>query len=77
MALDANLTVAAMSEKVDVEAIRLIGEEVVRLLSLPPERLEADVRAGLRLIADLAHWRDLAYGPEPVTPSCRYWSARH
>jgi hypothetical protein len=55
-----------MSAKVDVEAIRLIGEEVVRLLSLPPERLEADTRAGLRLIADLAQWRDLAYGPEPV-----------
>ncbi|WP_414928297.1 hypothetical protein [Pseudomonas sp. IT-P74] len=55
-----------MSTKTDVEAIRLIGEEVVRLLSLPPERLEADARAGLRLIADLAQWRDLAYGPEPV-----------
>lgn len=55
-----------MSAKVDVEAIRLIGEEVVRLLSLSPERLEADARAGLRLIADLAQWRDLAYGPEPV-----------
>jgi hypothetical protein len=53
-----------MSAKVDVEAIRLIGEEVVRLLSLPQERLETDARAGLRLIADLARWRDLAYGPE-------------
>ena len=74
--LGANLTVAAMSAKVDVEAIRLIGEEVVRLLSLTPERLEADARAGLRLIADLAQWRDLAYGPEPITPSCRSWSAR-
>jgi hypothetical protein len=55
-----------MSAKTDEMAIRLIGEEVVRLLSLPPERLEADARSGLRLIADLAQWRDLAYGPEPV-----------
>jgi hypothetical protein len=60
-----------MSAKVDVEAIRLIGEEVVRRLSLPPERLEADARAGLRLIADLAQWRDLAYGPEPVNQLAR------
>ena len=51
-----------MSAKTDEMAIRLIGEEVVRLLSLPPERLEADARAGLRLIADLARWRDFAYG---------------
>ena len=55
-----------MSAKTDVEAIRLIGEEVVRLLSLPEYRLEAEARQGLRLIADLAQWRDLAYGPEPV-----------
>jgi len=53
-----------MSAKVDVEAIRLIGEEVVRLLSLPPERLEVDARAGLRLIADLAQWRVLAFGAD-------------
>ncbi|WP_408596641.1 hypothetical protein [Pseudomonas sp. PLMAX] len=51
-----------MSAKTDVEAIRLIGEEVVRLLSLPEEKLEPEVREGLRLIADLARWRDLAYG---------------
>ncbi|MFK3605964.1 hypothetical protein RBC47_20950 [Pseudomonas fluorescens] len=53
-----------MSTKTDVEAIRLIGGEVVRLLSLPEERLEAEVRLGLKLIADLARWRDLA-GMEP------------
>ncbi|MDF3239914.1 hypothetical protein [Pseudomonas veronii] len=49
-----------MSAKTDVEAIRLIGDEVVRLLSLPEERLEGEVRLGLKLIADLARWRDLA-----------------
>lgn len=49
-----------MSTKTDVEAIRLIGDEVVRLLSLPEERLETEVRLGLKLIADLAQWRDLA-----------------
>lgn len=55
-----NLTVTAMSTKTDVEAIRLIGDEVVRLLSLPDEALEEEARLGLRLIADLAKWRDLA-----------------
>lgn len=49
-----------MSAEVDVEAVRLIGDEVVRLLSLPEERLEVEVRLGLKLIADLARWRDLA-----------------
>lgn len=49
-----------MSTKTDVEAIRLIGAEVVRLLSLPDEALEAEVRPGLKSIADLAKWRDLA-----------------
>ena len=43
-----------MSTKTDVEAIRLIGDEVVRLLSLPEESLEFEVRLGLKLIADLA-----------------------
>jgi len=52
--------VSAMSTKTDVEAIRLIGDEVVRLLSLPEERLEYEVRYGLKLIADLARWRDVA-----------------
>jgi hypothetical protein len=55
-----NLTVTAMSTKTDVEAIRLIGDEVVRLLSRPDEALEEEARLGLRLIADLAKWRDLA-----------------
>ncbi|QLL11742.1 hypothetical protein [Pseudomonas chlororaphis] len=54
-----------MSTKTDAEALRLIGGEVVRLLNLPEERLEVEVRLGLKLIADLARWRDLAYGPEP------------
>ncbi|WP_419795073.1 hypothetical protein MYA83_12445 [Pseudomonas palleroniana] len=49
-----------MSTKTDVEAIRLIGDEVVRLLSFPEERLEVEVRQGLKLIADLARWRELA-----------------
>ncbi|NVZ22140.1 hypothetical protein HX794_21085 [Pseudomonas costantinii] len=49
-----------MSAKTDVMAIRLIGEEVLRLLSLPEERLEDETRQGLKLIADLARWRDLA-----------------
>ncbi|WP_065890627.1 hypothetical protein [Pseudomonas sp. 35 E 8] len=49
-----------MSTKTDVEAIRLIGDEVVRLLSLPDEALEEEARLGLMLIADLARWRDLA-----------------
>lgn len=60
-----------MSAKTDVEALRLIGDEVVRLLSLADESLEAEVGDGLKLIADLARWRDLAYGqtrqPAPVT----------
>lgn len=49
-----------MSTKTDVEAIRLIGDEVVRLLSLTDEALEEEARQGLRLIADLARWRNLA-----------------
>ncbi|VVO85455.1 hypothetical protein PS870_02030 [Pseudomonas fluorescens] len=54
-----------MSTKVDVEAIRLIGEEVVRLLSLPDDRLdEAETRAGLKVIAELARWRDVVYADE-------------
>ncbi|WP_433739827.1 hypothetical protein [Pseudomonas putida] len=55
-----------MSSKTDVEAIRLIGEEVVRLLSLPEDRLETEARLGLRLIAELARWRVIAYGDEPA-----------
>jgi hypothetical protein len=55
-----NLRVNAMSTKTDVEAVRLIGDEVVRLLSLPDDQLEVQVRHGLKLIAELARWRDLA-----------------
>jgi hypothetical protein len=55
-----------MSAKTDVEAIRLIGEDVVRLLSLPDDKLEEQALEGLDLIADLARWRDLAYWPEPI-----------
>lgn len=57
-----------MSTKTDVEAIRLIGDEVVRLLSLPDEALKAEARQGLRLIAELARWRDLA-GLSAAEPS--------
>ena len=48
-----------MSAKTDVEAIRLIGEEVVRLLSLSDEKLDEQAFDGLRLIADLALWREV------------------
>ncbi|WP_321354638.1 hypothetical protein [Pseudomonas extremaustralis] len=65
-----------MSTKTDVEAIRLIGDEVVRLLSLSDEALEAEARQGLRLIADLARWRDLAYSVPPRA-SGKSSSARH
>ena len=61
--LSTNQAVAVMSAKTDAEAIRLIGDEVVRLLSLPEERLEVAVRLGLKLIADLARWLDLASLP--------------
>ena len=54
-----------MSTKTDEMAIRLIGEEVVRLLSLPDDRLdEAETRAGLKVIAELARWRDVVYADE-------------
>lgn len=61
----ANLTVTAMSAKPDVLAIRMIGEEVVRLLSLPDEKLDDEAEDGLRLIADLARWRELLSAPVP------------
>ena len=54
-----------MSTKTDVEAIRLIGDEVVRLLSLPDEKLDSEAEKGLRLIADLARWRELISAPVP------------
>jgi len=55
----------AMSAKTDIQALRLIGEEVVRLLSLPNEELDTDAENGLRLIADLARWRELLAAPIP------------
>lgn len=54
-----------MSAKPDILALRLIGEEVVRLLSLPDEKLEAEAEGGLRLIADLARWREVLSAPLP------------
>jgi hypothetical protein len=54
-----------MNAKTDVEAIRLIGDEVVRLLSLPEERLEAEALDGLRQIAAIAQYRDELYMPIP------------
>lgn len=58
-------TVIVMSAKPDVQAIRLIGEEVVRLLSLPDDELDAEAEDGLRLIADLARWREMLAAPIP------------
>jgi hypothetical protein len=53
-------------------ALRLIGDEVVRLLSLPDDRLdEAETRAGLRVIAELARWREVVYAEETVLQSNR------
>lgn len=52
-----------MSAKTDVQALRLIGDEIVRLLSLPDEQLDAEAEEGLRLIADLARWRELTAAP--------------
>lgn len=66
-----------MNAKTDVMAIRLIGEEVVRLLSLSDDQLEEQALAGLVLIADLARWRDLAYGPELLPPSYKSCSEPH
>jgi len=54
-----------MGTKTNVEAIRLIGDEVVRLLSLPDEQLNSEAEQGLRLIADLARWRELIAAPVP------------
>ena len=58
-----------MSTKTDVMAIEVIGEEVVRLLSLPDDRLETEARDGLRYIAELAQWRDIAFGSEVTPPA--------
>lgn len=54
-----------MNAKPDVLAIRLIGEEVVRLLSLSDEEVEAQAREGLGLIAELARWREVLVEPAP------------
>jgi hypothetical protein len=43
-----------MSAKTDVMAIRLIGEEVVRLRSFSGDKLDKQAFEGLRLIADLS-----------------------
>lgn len=56
---------AAISTNTDVEAIRLIGDKVVRLLNFPEERLEVELRLGLKLIADLVRWYELTYRTEP------------
>ncbi len=56
---------AAISTNTDVEAIRLIGDKVVRLLSFPEERLEVELRLGLKLIADRVRWCELTYRTEP------------
>ena len=47
-----------MSTKTDLAALRLISEEIVRLLNLPAARFEDEASEGLRLIAALAQWRD-------------------
>ncbi|WP_085717752.1 hypothetical protein [Pseudomonas sp. B28(2017)] len=58
-----------MSTKTDEMAIIMIGDEVLRLLNLPDDQLHEQAFEGLRLIADLARWRDLAYGMELLKPS--------
>ena len=62
-----------MSTKTDLAALRLIGEEIVRLLNLPADRFEDQASDGLRLIAALAQWRDeLAKPlPKPIDQSLR------
>ncbi|MGH8345475.1 MAG: hypothetical protein ACRES5_02755 [Pseudomonas sp.] len=60
-----------MSTKTDVKAIIMIGDEVLRLLSLSDEELDEQAFAGLLLIAELARWRDLAYGVELLPESFR------
>jgi len=54
-----------MSAKTDIQALRLIGAKIVRLLSLPDEQLDAEAEEGLRLIADIARWRELLAAPVP------------
>jgi hypothetical protein len=59
------MMVTAMNPKPDVQALRLIGEEVVRLLSLPDDELDAEAESGLRLIVELARWREVLAVPIP------------
>lgn len=61
--------VIVMNTKADEMAIIMIGDEVLRLLSLPEDQLHEQAFEGLRLIADLARWRDLAYGVELLKPT--------
>ncbi|MNC79109.1 hypothetical protein D3C75_1314950 [compost metagenome] len=58
-----------MSTKTDEMAIVMIGDEVLRLLTLPDAQLHEQAFEGLRLIADLARWRDMDYGMELLKPS--------
>ncbi|MNF54806.1 hypothetical protein D3C76_1404310 [compost metagenome] len=61
--------VTAMSTKTDEMAIILIGDEVLRLLNFPDDQLHEQAFEGLRFIADLARWCDLAYGVELLKPT--------
>ncbi|WP_085722900.1 hypothetical protein [Pseudomonas sp. R37(2017)] len=58
-----------MSTTTDEMAIVMIGDEVLRLLTLPDDQLHEQAFEGLRLIADLARWREMAYGKELLKPS--------
>ena len=58
-----------MSTKTDEMAIVMIGDEVLRLLRLPDDQLHEQAFQGLRFIADLARWCDMAYGKELLKPS--------
>lgn len=61
-----------MSTKTDLAALRLIGEEIVRLLNLPADRFEDEASEGLRLIAALAQWRDELAKPLPKSADQRF-----
>ena len=53
-----------MSAKTDLAALRLISEEIVRLLNLPADRFGDEASEGLRLIAALAQWQDEVARPD-------------
>lgn len=61
-----------MSAKTDLAALRLIGEEVVRLLNLPADRFEDEASKGLRMIAALAQWQDELAKPLPKSADQRF-----